>query len=153
MGRPYIRISLQLAWQCLWVVQYVRDARKCNIWMCYSEYRCSVRPNFLSIINSHEDRFIMSNSKESVLKIQVPLWSISNYRSMGFVFDHKTQGGPTFAVHVRRQNEFRLYYPCEGTWCRVLGYPKAALIPSHRPQFIAQSQCVQRCDSSRWRCS
>lgn len=97
------------------------------------------------MINSHEDRFNMSNSKESVRKIQVPLWSISNYRSMRFVFDHKTQGCPALAIHVRRQNAFLLYYSSEGTWCRVLGYPKPAMIPPHHPHFIAQFHCMQKC--------
>jgi hypothetical protein len=147
--------GLQLTWQCFGVVEYVRDARKCNMWMCYSEYLCNVRLNFVSMINSHEVRFSMSNGKESVRKIQVPLWSISNYRSMGFVFDHKTQGCPTFTIHVRRQNAFRLYYPGEGTWCRVLGYPKPALIP---PTSSPAVHCpvpvrAEICDSSRWRCS
>jgi len=64
---------------------------------------------------------------------------------MGFVFDHKTQGCATFAIHVRRQNAFLLCFPGEGTWCIVLGYPKSALILSHRPQFIVQFQCMQRC--------
>jgi hypothetical protein len=124
-----------------------------EIWMCYSEYLCSVRLNFVSVINSHEDRFSMSTSKEGVRKIQVPLWSTrkSNYRSMGFVFDHKTQGCPTFAIHVRRQSAFLLYYPGEGTLCRVLGYSKPALIPPQCPQFIVHTH-AEMCDSSRWRC-
>ena len=64
---------------------------------------------------------------------------------MGFVFDHKTRGCPIFAIHVRRQNAFLLYYPGEVTLCKVLGYPKSALILPHRPQFIVQFQCMQRC--------
>jgi hypothetical protein len=87
---------------------------------------------------------VCQNRKEGVRKIQVPLWSISNYRSMGFVFDHKTQGCPNFAVHVRRQNAFLLYYPGAHTWCRVLGHPKSALIPPHRPEFIVHFHCMQR---------
>ena len=57
----------------------------------------------------------------------------------------KTQGCPTFAIHVRRQNVLLLFYPGEGTWCSVLEYPKPALIPPHGPQFILQFQFMQRC--------